>query len=46
VFLTDEPYAVVVRAGDELLLENLNNSLAKLIDSGVLYQIKTNWLSN
>ena len=46
VFLTDEPYAVVVRAGDELLLENLNDSLANLIDSGVLDQIKTNWLSD
>ena len=46
VFLTDEPYAMVVRAVDKLLLEKLNDSLAKLKDSGVLNEIKTRWLSN
>lgn len=46
VFLTDEPYAIVVRAADELLLEKLNDSLTNLKNSGVLNEIMTRWLSN
>ncbi len=44
--VTVEPFALVVRTEDELLLENLNQSLANLEESGQLEQIITKWLGN
>lgn len=42
--VTIEPFAIVVRIGDELLLENLNNSLQELNESGQLQTITNKWL--
>jgi ABC-type amino acid transport substrate-binding protein len=42
--ITVEPYALVVRREDERLLDELNNSLERLSQSGQLEQIITKWL--
>jgi polar amino acid transport system substrate-binding protein len=42
--VTVEPYALVVRINDELLLENLNESLNRLNESGQLQSIIRKWL--
>jgi arginine/lysine/histidine transporter system substrate-binding protein len=42
--VTVEPFALVVRIDDELLLEKLNQSLNHLHESGQLQQIINNWL--
>jgi polar amino acid transport system substrate-binding protein len=42
--VTVEPFALVVRIDDELLLENLNQSLNNLNESGQLQRIIENWL--
>lgn len=42
--VTDEPYAIVVRADDELLLEKLNESLQRIRLSGRLDDVITSWL--
>jgi polar amino acid transport system substrate-binding protein len=43
--ITHEPYVFVVRIADELLLSNLNASLARLRDSQKLDQIVERWLN-
>lgn len=42
--ITHEPYAAVVRITDEMLLANLNESLARLSNSRKLDQIIDSWL--
>ena len=42
--VTDEPYALVVRAEDEVLLEKLNESLQRIRISGRLDRIVSTWL--
>lgn len=42
--ITVEPYALVVRRDDERLLDELNNSLDRLTQTGQLEQIIENWL--
>ncbi|MBE2221281.1 MAG: transporter substrate-binding domain-containing protein [Anaerolineae bacterium] len=42
--ITVEPYAIVVRAEDEQLLDQINSSLEALQSSGKLDQIVGNWL--
>ena len=42
--VTTEPFALVTRSEDELLLEKLNQSLENLQASGQLEQIIANWL--
>jgi ABC-type amino acid transport substrate-binding protein len=42
--VTDEPYAIVVRADDEILLEKLNESLRRIELSGRLDALITRWL--
>jgi polar amino acid transport system substrate-binding protein len=41
--VTVEPFALVVRKDDEVLLEKLNESLAALADSGQLDRIVDKW---
>jgi polar amino acid transport system substrate-binding protein len=43
--VTNEPFAMVVRSDDSLLLENLNLSLGYIKESGQLDIIIDNWLS-
>ena len=42
--LTVEPFALVVRIDDHELLQHLNNSLARLAQSGQLTTLTENWL--
>ncbi len=42
--VTVEPYAIVTRAADSRLLRELNNSLARLQNNGLLETTITNWL--
>lgn len=42
--ITVEPYALVVRAQDDQLLENLNRSLEHLLATGVVDEIAQRWL--
>jgi polar amino acid transport system substrate-binding protein len=42
--VTDEPYALVVRADDEILLEKLNETLQRIRISGRLDTMIANWL--
>ncbi len=43
--VTVEPFALVVRIDDELLLEKLNTSLENMTESGQLNQIIAQWLN-
>jgi ABC-type amino acid transport substrate-binding protein len=43
--VTDEPYAIAVRADDEILLEKLNESLQRIRLSGRLDTIISSWLA-
>ena len=43
--VTAEPYALVVRADDSLLLDNLDNALADLDESGRLQEIIGSWVT-
>ena len=43
-YVTDESFALVVRAADKLLLEQINKALADLKDSGRLESIISAWL--
>ena len=43
--VTAEPYALVVRAVDSLLLDNLDNALADLDESGRLQEIIGGWVT-
>jgi ABC-type amino acid transport substrate-binding protein len=43
--VTNEPFAMVVRADDTILLENLNLSLVHMKESGQLDIIIDNWLN-
>lgn len=45
-YLTDEPYALVVRAEDQQLLDHLNQSLRRLDRSGELDSLVGLWLSD
>jgi ABC-type amino acid transport substrate-binding protein len=42
--VTVEPFAIVTRIDDEMLLENLNTSLQNLVESGELDRIISQWL--
>lgn len=42
--VTVEPYALVVRAEDDVLLEQLNQSLERLIEAGAVETIAAHWL--
>lgn len=42
--VTVEPYALVVRAEDDILLDHLNQSLERLIEAGIVDTIATHWL--
>lgn len=42
--VTDEPYAIVVRADDEILLEKLNDSLRRIESTGLLDAMIARWL--
>ncbi|MFQ5421766.1 MAG: substrate-binding periplasmic protein [Anaerolineae bacterium] len=44
--VTVEPYAIVARTDDVVLLENVNGSLERLVRNGRLDQIVSNWLAN
>jgi ABC-type amino acid transport substrate-binding protein len=44
--VTVEPFAIVVRNGDDRLLEKLNKSLHNLQESGQLEQIIADWLGS
>lgn len=44
--VTVEPYALVVRIADVVLLENLNASLEKMVGDGRVDQIINHWIEN
>ncbi len=45
-FAHDEPYALVVRKEDEILLTQINEALIRLEDAGILEQIISSWLGD